>query len=128
MSFNRDAQDKVSGLILHQNGDHAAPKVSTADIAVATKSIQLDVAVLREYVGRYQLAPGAVFDITLKDAQLFAQLGEQPSFPVYASARDKFFYTVVDAKLDFERDASGKVVALVLHQNGRSPRAPRINP
>jgi serine-type D-Ala-D-Ala carboxypeptidase/endopeptidase len=40
-------------------------------------------------------------------------------------AKDKFFYKVVDAQLDFERDASGKVVAVILHQHGQNPRAPR---
>jgi len=44
---------------------------------------------------------------------------------VYAKAKDHFFYTVVDAQLDFERDASGKIDALVLHQNGHAQRAPR---
>jgi hypothetical protein len=32
----------------------------------------------------------------------------------------------VEAQLDFERDAGGKVVAVVLHQNGRDLRAPRL--
>jgi len=49
----------------------------------------------------------------------------QAAFPVYAKSKDHFFYTVVEAQLDFERDVSGKVDALVLHPNGRDRRAPR---
>jgi D-alanyl-D-alanine-carboxypeptidase/D-alanyl-D-alanine-endopeptidase len=53
------------------------------------------------------------------------QLTGQPKFPVFASARDEFFYRAVAARLSFERGAGGKVVAVVLHQNGREMRAPR---
>ena len=37
-----------------------------------------------------------------------------------------FFTKVVDAQLTFETDGQGKATALVLHQNGLNPRAPRI--
>lgn len=121
ISFKRGANGKVESLVLHQNGDHAAPRVAAAPSATA-----IDATTLRGYVGKYQLAPNAVFDITVKDGALQAQLTGQPSYPVYAKAKDHFYYTVVDAQLDFERDAAGKVVALILHQNGRDMRAGRI--
>ena len=53
------------------------------------------------------------------------QLATQPAFQVYPSAKDKFFYKVVDARLTFERDAAGKVIAVVLHQNEHDTRAPK---
>lgn len=65
-------------------------------------------------------------DFTLKGDDLKAQITGQPVFPIFASAKDRFFYKIVDAHLDFERDASGKVVAVVLHQNGRDLRAARM--
>jgi hypothetical protein len=83
---------------------------------------------LADYPGKYLLAPGAVIDITLKDGQVHAQLTGQEAFPIYSSAKDKFFYKIVDAQLDFERDGNGKVVAAVLHQNGLDLRALRIAP
>ncbi len=128
ITFERDAQVKVTGLVLHQNGDRRAPKLSAGDIAKATSSTTLDDAVLQNYVGQYQLAPGVAFDVTVKDHQLYVQLTGQPAYPVRASAKDRFFYTIVDAQLDFERDAKGAVVAVTLHQNGQSPRAPRVKP
>lgn len=106
----------------------AAALDADAPLAPARKAVALDAATLADYVGQYQLAPNARFDITVKDGQLHAQLTGQPAFPVYATARDRFRYRVVDAQLDFERDGSGKVVALTLHQNGQSPRAPRVTP
>lgn len=128
ISFKRDAQGKVDTLVLHQHGDRIAPKLSTAeaDALRGNKEVAIDPAILRSYSGRYQLAPHAIFVVTVQNGQLMVKLGDQPSFPVYASARDKFFYRVVDAKIDFERNGSGRIDALLLHQNGADKRAPRL--
>jgi hypothetical protein len=67
-----------------------------------------------------------VLDVALKGDHLEAQITGQGTLPIFASGRDKFFYKVVDAQIDFERDAEGKVVAAVLHQTGRDVRAPRV--
>jgi uncharacterized protein (TIGR02246 family) len=86
----------------------------------------LPTATLREYVGRYQVAPGQVFVVTLKGEQLYMQSNQGPAIPIYASAKNKFFTTVVDAKIDFVRDETGEIIVLVLHQKGKSMRASRI--
>lgn len=119
LSFKRDAKGAITGYILHQGGDH--PAVRLAD----EPSVTLDAATLAGYAGRYELAPGADFTLVVQNGQLFAQLTGQPVIAIFASARDKFFYKVVDAQIDFERDAGGAVVALTLHQNGRDLCAPR---
>jgi hypothetical protein len=91
----------------------------------ALQEIALDAATLGNYVGKYQFNSG-ILDVTLNGDHLEAQLTGQPVAPIFASARDKFFYKIVNAQLDFERDAEGKVVAVVLHQNGRDMRAARL--
>jgi hypothetical protein len=128
VSFKRDAQGKVDSLIVHQHGDHAAPRLSTAeaDAFHGNKAVAIDPATLGNYTGQYQLAPNVLFVVTAQNGQLMVKLGDQPTFPVYANARDKFFYRVVDAKIDFERDRSGRVDALILHQNGTEKRAPKV--
>jgi serine-type D-Ala-D-Ala carboxypeptidase/endopeptidase len=126
ISFTRDDKGAVSGLVLDQQGDHPAPKLSPTELPPEPKELSLSPATLREYVGQYQFSFGSLFEITLKGDHLEAQpTGRQPAAPIYASAKDKFFYKIVDARLDFERDASGKVVAVILLQNGQNPRAPR---
>jgi CubicO group peptidase (beta-lactamase class C family) len=129
IDFKRDGKGKMHSLVLHQNGhDMPAPKLDAAEAAElgGHKTVHLDAATLKQYAGRYQLAPAAVFDITLDHGQLKAQLTGQPAFPVYPSAKDEFYYTVVDAQLSFERGADGKVDALVLHQNGADRTAERL--
>jgi len=88
--------------------------------------ITVDPATLERYVGRYQLAPSMLFTVTRDGNRLMAQLTGQPAYEVFAESEKDFFYKVVDAQLTFETDAQGKAVALVLHQNGLNPRAPRI--
>ena len=126
VTFERDAQSKVNGLVVHQNGDHAAPKLNAAELPPEPKQIVVDTAALQDYVGKYQFAFGAVLDVTLSEDQLSAQLTGQSSLPIYPNARDEFFYKVVDARLTYERDAAGKIAAVVLHQNGQDMRAARI--
>lgn len=120
IGFVRGAKGVVSGLVLHQHGDHPAPRLPD------TPRLALPPAVLAQYAGRYELAPGHDFTAAVDGGQITLQLTGQAALPVYASAKDKFFYEVVDAKIDFERDANGAVIALVLHQNGRDLRAPRV--
>jgi D-alanyl-D-alanine-carboxypeptidase/D-alanyl-D-alanine-endopeptidase len=125
-SFTRDANGAVTGLVLHQNGDHAAAKLSASELPPELKEIAFDAATSGDYVGKYQLDFGPVIDVTLKGDHLEAQLTRQAAFPIFASGKDKFFYKVVDAQLAFERDGANKVVAVILHQNGGDMRAPRI--
>jgi D-alanyl-D-alanine-carboxypeptidase/D-alanyl-D-alanine-endopeptidase len=125
ITFTRDDKGAVAGLVLHQHGDHTAPKLTAAQLPPEPKETALPPETLSEYVGKYQFSFGSAFEITLKGDHLEAQLTGQPAAPIYPSAKDKFFYKIVDAQLDFERDATGKVVAVILHQNGLNPRAQR---
>jgi D-alanyl-D-alanine-carboxypeptidase/D-alanyl-D-alanine-endopeptidase len=126
-SFTRDPNGVVTGLVLHQNGDHAAAKLSASELPPELKEIAFDAATSGDYIGKYQFDSGAVLDVALKSDHLEAQVTGQGAVPIFASSKDKFFYKVVDGQLDFERDGAGKVVAVVLHQNGRDMRAPRIS-
>jgi CubicO group peptidase (beta-lactamase class C family) len=125
VSFERNAAGKVTALVLHQNGlDQRAPHLAPDEKPVAPKEIALTAEDLDAYLGRYQLGP-VVFTVTRDGTRLFAQLTGQGKAPVFASAKDEFFYKIVNAQLSFVREG-GKVVALILHQNGRDQRAERV--
>ena len=77
-----------------------------------------------DYVGRYHLGRtlrrNLDFDVKSEDGQLGVRSGNwerRPVFPV-AGQPDRFAYENDRVQLQFERDASGKVVALVLHEGG----------
>lgn len=118
----------VTGLELAQNA-HIQKATRTAAVAAsqAKQEVDVDRDALSAYVGTFDFAPGVTLSVKLGDQALVAQLTGQPAFPVFARGDDRFFYKVVDAELQFERDNAGKVDAVVLHQGGIVQRAPRAN-
>jgi hypothetical protein len=118
--------DKSEVVAFGKLDDGRVPDGNTVyEIDSVTKTFMGTLLARAMLLGRVTLNT-AVFDVAVKNDHLDAQLTGQPAFPIFASAKDKFFYKIVDAQLDFERDTGGKVVAVVLHQNGRDMRAPRI--
>lgn len=120
IDFRRDTGGDVDSLVLHQHGDHPAPRLPPRHV------VALPAATLAAYTGRYRLQAHAVFRVTLAHGQLMVKLASQPSIPAFASARDHFFLRAADARIDFVRNGQGRVTALILHQNGRDRRAPRL--
>ncbi len=123
--FARDAAGAVTGVALHQNGNTVPAKRTPAAVPVL---LFPSAAKLRDYAGRFTLAPGAVFEVSARGDTLLVKLTGQPALPVHCEAPDRFVYEVVPAALTFERNPAGRVSAVVLHQNGRDQRAPRLEP
>ena len=111
----------VSALILKQDGQtgiFTKPGMQApAESSMYPPVVKLDAATLREYIGNYSSSYG-IFYVTLADGQLMVRLAGQPALPTFPSARDHFYYKVVDAQIEFQRDAKGNVTGLTLHQNG----------
>ncbi len=123
--FERDASGTVVRTALHQNGQiMPAPRVPEDTSVKRFTEIKVDKESLNAYTGSYELAPGVVFKVKVEAGQLVLKLAEQPWVPVFAHAKDKFFYKVVDAQITFNRE-NGEVVSLTLHQNGANQVAPK---
>ena len=71
------------------------------------------------------MAATAELVVTLDGSQLKAQLTGQPAFPIFAESETMFFYKVVEATLEFQKDASGAVKAVRLRQGSVDSVAPR---
>src|SRR6185312_1852831 len=106
-------QDEVARL----RAEQARPRV-----AVPFKPEAFD-----RYVGFYELNPAMIFTISRNGEHFFSQLPGQPVVEEFPESDTKFFAKVVPAQLSFVTDASGRVTELILHQNGREQRAPRID-
>ena len=89
-------------------------------------AIELSPDVLARYVGRYQLAPNFVLDVTVRDGAMYVQATAQPMLRLWAESESRFFLKEVDAQLTFERDAAGSVTGVVLHQNGQNVPGKRL--
>lgn len=89
------------------------------------EEIELDPAVYDQYVGEYELAPGAVVTIIKENNKIFAQITGQEKFEIFPKSESEFFYKIVDAKITFLKE-EGKVTKLIFNQNGQDMPAAKI--
>jgi hypothetical protein len=128
ITFERGDDDEIVALVLNQGGTRTrAERLGPDGEPVAPVEVtRLPAEELEEYLGEFQLAPGAVVSINRDGNRLLAQLTGQPAIEIYPEETDRFVYTVVDAAIEFNRDDSGRVVSMTLHQNGAAMPASRI--
>lgn len=73
---------------------------------------------LDKYVGEYELTPTFSIVITRVGNQLFLQATDQPKFELFAEKETEFILKVVAARIIFNKDKTGKVIGLILKQDG----------
>ncbi|WEK04266.1 MAG: serine hydrolase [Candidatus Devosia phytovorans] len=81
--------------------------------------IEIDPALLDNYVGTYELGPEFQIEITAAHGRLYVQASGQDRFPAFPESETRFFLKVVEAQVSFETGADGRATGLVLHQNGQ---------
>jgi CubicO group peptidase (beta-lactamase class C family) len=84
--------------------------------------IHIDPKLLDNYVGRYQLMPNLILEITRDGDRLFAQAFPQgiaaPKFEVFAESEKKFF-SKKGHEIVFDTGPDGRATNLTLHRAGR---------
>ncbi len=130
--------DRKVGVVVLTNSAHGAddigfhlvnPAVALAPPPAAPpQRIQVDVAgeVLDDYVGEYQLAPTFSIVVTLEEGALFIQATGQGKLPLFPESETEFFLRAVEAEITFQRDETGAVTGLVLHQGGQNVPGRRV--
>ncbi|MDN2676310.1 serine hydrolase [Janthinobacterium sp. SUN033] len=88
-------------------------------------AIDVPRAALAEYVGEYPLDKDFTLTVSLGKQGLEAAGTGMGSAPLFASAKDQFFFRAIDAELAFTRDAAGKIASAVLKQSGQDTVLPR---
>ena len=120
---NQQGDSKISGM---SRDIYSIVDGKTVKLPVAKVAISIDTAVLRQYVGQYQLAPNFILTISLQDGSLYAQATGQGRTKLYAEKSDLFFPKEIDADIEFVRGPTGGIEKLILHQNGRDVPAKRL--
>ena len=87
---------------------------------------KVDPSIYDQYVGKYELRPDFIMTVTREGNSLITQATGQQTIEIFPESETRFFPKVMEATIVFEKDASGKVVALVLTQGGRDQRAKKI--
>src|SRR5262249_44336301 len=91
------------------------------------QEISLPADALAKYIGTYEFTSSVNLSIRLNGTQLTAQLTGQGQLPIFPESETKFFLKVVDAQLEFAKDAAGAVTHVTLHQNGMDQKATRTS-
>ena len=90
------------------------------------KEIVVDPKVAERLQGKYQLAPGLVLTVQVKEGRMMAQLTGQQFLGLSPVSETEWKYQAVDATLKFELPKSGNSPKVTLFQNGRQMPSPRI--
>jgi hypothetical protein len=122
VTFVKDEKGAVTKAIHRQGGQTInAPKLEDV------KAAKVDAKLYDAYVGKYDYGQGkAIMTITREGEQLFAQLTGQPKFEIFPKSETEFFWKVVNARVTFVKDPSGKVTKAIHEQSGQKFDAPRM--
>ncbi|MDH7445664.1 serine hydrolase [Aquimarina sp. 2201CG14-23] len=100
-------------------GIEKAPPAERKTISVATD-------ILQKYIGKYELQPNFIIDITVEGNSIFAQATGQPKLEIFAESETLFFLKAVPAEIVFNKSDTGTIDSITLNQGGRQMPAKRI--
>lgn len=84
-------------------------------------------AILSDYIGTYELAPGHQMTVTAHDGKLFAQRGAGSPVQLIPESPDMFFRVGIEGRRLFHRSADGKVDSLIDRRNNEDILWKKIN-
>jgi serine-type D-Ala-D-Ala carboxypeptidase/endopeptidase len=100
--------------------------------------IHIDPKLLDNYLGRYQVTPNLVLEITRNGDRLFAQGFAQlpqnppgdptslPKFELFAEGENTFFARVTDQQITFDTGPDGRATGLIVRKAGRDMPGVRL--
>ena len=91
------------------------------------KEVKVSKDILEEYVGTYKLSPASNMIITLDGDKLMAQLSGAGKIELFASSETTFFPKLIDAEIEFVKDANGDVTHMLFRQSGGEIKGERIS-
>lgn len=118
--------EKVTVVVLRNiDGGSPGPGKISNDLAALLFGEKLEPTIAKvdpkiydAYVGEYQLAPNFILAVRRNGDRLITQATGQGEIEIFPESETKFFPKVMEAKLTFVKDESGKVTHLILQQNG----------
>jgi len=134
-SFIMLVPDKSLGIVVATNYDRtpidpimdAALTISLGEAFVPhneRQAISVDPAILKDYVGVYEIAPEVMLNISLDQGKLFTHVGTRPKNELFPASETSFFLKIADVRMIFERDDKGQVFQALIRQ-GTSDRPAR---
>jgi hypothetical protein len=125
-SFNTGGMAmKISDIYLDEFYDKEE-KAAESDNKEDVDFKDVDIAILENYIGEYELFPGFILTISLENSQLMGQATGQSKVEMKALTDSVFVVPVADATIIFSREEDDKVSQLLLKQGGQEMKAPKL--
>ncbi len=122
LSNSGNGVDELGQLLLGDGG-----QVEDSPSPSARKVAKVDAKMFDEIAGIYKFSGAPVTITTTHEGErLFVQMTGQDKIEFFPESEARVFCKVVDAQITFEKNASGKVTHLVLHQGGIDQRLTRV--
>ncbi|EDP69763.1 beta-lactamase [Flavobacteriales bacterium ALC-1] len=102
----------------NQNGIDYLKKLGVG-VSEYEKDVIVPDAILQSYIGKYELQPEFIIEITKEGSQLKAKATGQSILDIFPKSENEFYLKVVDAMLTFNKNAAGEVESVTLFQGGR---------
>lgn len=120
LSFKQNPQGRIDGLRVQARiGPAEIYKRSDKALPSSRAEITLKPELLDRYTGEYELMPGFSIVISSEAGHLMGQATGQPKVELFAESETDFFLKVIDARMIFALDASGRITGLTLLQGGQ---------
>lgn len=121
--------EKDLSLATYKRALEIDPKFASALAAVKrieSPAVAVDQKEIASFVGKYQLFPNFVLEITNEGGKLFAQGTGQGKIAMEPAAPMQFSIRQVGAEITFVKADDGSVKSLILNQGGRKTEAKRL--
>jgi len=102
----------------NQNGIDYLKKLGF-DVSDLEKDVVVPDAILQSYIGKYQLMPEFIIEITKEGSQLKAKATGQSILDIFPKSETEFYLKAVSAMLTFNKNEAGDVESVTLLQGGR---------
>src|SRR5262245_19723910 len=83
--------------------------------------IKINPQIFDLYVGQYQddIDAEVIISFFREDDKFYVQVIDQPKFEIFPASETSFFLKIFNARVDFIKDAGGKVTSSVAHFGGK---------
>lgn len=121
IKFDRNEKGEVTLGHFEQGGY----KVDVQRLPEAT-IVKLDPAVYQKYIGKYNYVNNLVITVYTDQSRIFAQATNQPSFEMFPVSETEFVLKELNARLNFVKEADGKISKMIVNMGGQKLDAPRV--
>jgi CubicO group peptidase (beta-lactamase class C family) len=116
---------EIADIYLYDKFNIQQQKTTEPEV-VKQAEVKVSPDIYNNYTGKYELMQGLIIIITKEGDQLMAEVVGQGKAEIFPESETMFFLKVAPIKISFQKDATGTVSQLTLHQNGQESAAKKI--